>query len=53
MNKEATLLFHNWMSQEACPDIRMAAVDDYRNGVQLILDRNRKAYLKEEERIVS
>jgi hypothetical protein len=48
MYKEATLRFHHWMSWEACLNLRMTAVDDYRKGLQLILDRNRKAYLKEE-----
>jgi hypothetical protein len=47
--KEATLMFHNWMSFHACPNLKMTSVNDYRNGVQRILDHNRSVYLKEEK----
>lgn len=49
MYKVATLKFHNWMAQEACPNDKMSAIDDYRNGVQRLLDHNRKVYLKNEQ----
>jgi hypothetical protein len=47
--KEATLKFHNWISFQACPNLEMTSVNDYRNGVQRILDHNRSVYLKEEK----
>jgi hypothetical protein len=49
MYKDATLRFHNWMAQVACPGLRMSAVDDYRKGVDFIVNQNMKVYLKEDE----
>lgn len=45
--KEANWKFFNWMAHEACPNSKMTAVNDYRTGVQQILDRNRCAYLEQ------
>ena len=47
--KEATLRFHNWMSQEACSNFKMSAVNDYVIGVQHILDHNNSIYLTANE----
>ncbi|GAX29226.1 hypothetical protein FisN_28Lu081 [Fistulifera solaris] len=47
--KEATLSFHNWMANKACPALRMTAVDDYRRGVGFIVEHNMKLYLQNEE----
>ncbi|GAX25583.1 hypothetical protein FisN_28Hu052 [Fistulifera solaris] len=46
--KEATLSFHNWMAK-AWPALRMTAVDDYRRGVDFIVEHNMKLYLQNEE----
>ena len=37
------------MAHEACPDLKMSAVNDYRKGVDHIVDHNMKVYLKKEE----
>jgi hypothetical protein len=46
--KEATLRFHTWMAQVACPGLRMSAVDDYRRGVDFIVNQNMKSYTAED-----
>jgi hypothetical protein len=52
MYKEATLRFHNWMSQKACPKSKMTAVNDYRKGVDLIANHNMSVYLnKNDEKV--
>ncbi len=47
--KQATLRYHNWMAQEACPNSKMSAVNDYRRAMQLILDKNWNVYNKKLE----
>ncbi len=47
--KEATLRFHNWMANRACRGMKMKAVNDYRRGVDHIVEHNVQVYLKEVE----
>jgi hypothetical protein len=49
MYKEATLRFHNWMANQACRGMKMTAVNDYRRGVDQIVEYNVKLYLKKVE----
>jgi hypothetical protein len=47
--KEESLRFHNWMANEACPSSKMTAVDDYRRGVDRIVEHNMNVYLNKND----
>ncbi|GAX22654.1 hypothetical protein FisN_17Lh147 [Fistulifera solaris] len=44
MYKAATAQFHDWISKDAWPHSKMTAVNDYRKGVDQIMESNMRIY---------